>query len=39
MVAVGREKGDGGEKKIYFNKKCKADLYISWIGRERGIVV
>jgi len=38
-VAVGDEKGDGGEKKIYLNKKCKADLYISWISRERGIVV
>jgi hypothetical protein len=38
-VAVGDEKGDGGEKKIYFYKKCKADLYISWISRERGIVV
>ena len=36
LVAVGGEKGDGGEKKIYFDKKCKADLYISWIGKERG---
>ena len=39
LEAVGGEKRDGGETKIDSYKKCKADLYISWISRERGIII